>query len=150
MMGVVHKLTLGFSSQHLVTGIALLITAHAKSCEISTYHYITALMLATISSSAHVVTLHALKEYMEKYPVVAIFRIVGIAIHYALTMKGWINIRHVLTGLVTDSRLSIRCSYRNSDTVSVVSYPTTTYFDVGVLPQFGNLDMEYDFLFCGI
>jgi hypothetical protein len=123
-VGVMHKLTLGFSTQQLVTGIALLITAHARSCDISTYHYITALLLATMSSSAHGVTLHVLKEYMEKYSLVAWLRIGGIIIHYVLILMGWIKIKAVLTGQVTDSRLFIRCSYGDSDTRSVVSYPT--------------------------
>jgi hypothetical protein len=50
---IASRLILNLSNQQLLTGIALLIAAQIKSRDISGYHYITTVMLATMSSSLH-------------------------------------------------------------------------------------------------
>lgn len=128
-MTISSRLILIFGDQQIVTGITLLLTAHIRSCDISAYHYITALMLATMSSSVHMTTMIVLTDYMRKYAKVALCRILGIITHLGLTC--WAILKVILwSGQEADSRWSIQCTLversfvgLHTHPVSVVGYP---------------------------
>jgi len=125
-MDVAGRLILVFSDQQLVTGIALLATAQMKICNISTYHYVTALILATISGSVHMMTLYILKDYMKKHTLVKSCRILGILTHYALSLVGLGNVWQTP---VTDSRWPVSCLRAKSafNPTPSIGYPKVVF-----------------------
>src|ERR1700734_1263414 len=65
---ILERFILGLSDQQLVTGLAILITGYYLHCKISYYHFNLVINLAWFSSTTHLATLLALKEYFKKRP----------------------------------------------------------------------------------
>jgi hypothetical protein len=108
---VLKKLIYFFSDQQLVTGVALLITAQVKICNMSKYHYETTLILATISCSVHSATLIVLRNAPPQ-SLFQMFRIGGLFLHYALTILTTYKVRgSIKTVQDGDPRWPIRCFY---------------------------------------
>ncbi|KAI0529983.1 hypothetical protein GGR58DRAFT_495002 [Xylaria digitata] len=112
IMRTLESLILGFSDQQLVIGIALLATAQVKICDISKYHYETTLLLATISSGVHTMTLITLREYLLKNSAVWVFRVLGTIVHSTLTLVMVIKILNSAhDNLQANARWPLRCFY---------------------------------------
>ena len=107
---VIERLILGFSDQQLVTGIALLATVQMKICEISVYHYLTVLMLGTISGCIHMMTLYILKGYFKTTKLATWWRFAGIITHIVLSVVALVNISPLLhSRILVDLRWPLRC-----------------------------------------
>ena len=122
-----EALILGFSDQQLVTGIALLVTAQIKICDISKYHYETTLLLATISSGVHMMTLIVLRGYLLKHKAVLVFRVLATVVHSALTLMMILKVllsTHNETE--ANARWPLRCFYSEISHITY-SYPREGY-----------------------
>src|SRR5262245_1677274 len=93
IMRITRRLILSLGGQQLVSGIALLATAQIKICTISAYHYVTTVMLATMSSSVHMMTLIVLVTYLKQHLWAAFGRFVGIAAHFGQT---WVAVSTIV------------------------------------------------------
>jgi len=129
-----ESLILGFSDQQLVTGIALLATAQAKICDISKYHYETTLLLATISSGVHTMTLIALRRYLLKYAAVWSFRVLGVIVHGALTMMMVIKVFDSTYNILqANARWPLRCFYSSKVNTNASFITTNEGYPSGLI-----------------
>jgi uncharacterized membrane protein len=83
---VLDRLTLGFSDQQLVTGMAVLIIGLGKISQISTYHFYVIESLAMFSCGCHMASVVTLRRYFQEHPVLALIR-VGAMLVFAIMLS---------------------------------------------------------------
>ena len=76
---VIEKVVLNLSDQQLLTGIAILIAGFWTHCSISVYHFFLVNDLAFFSSTAHLISLTVLQNYLKQNPALRNWRIVLMA-----------------------------------------------------------------------
>lgn len=101
------RFILALSDQQLATGLAVLIAGVANQCRLSTYEFSIILSLAWFSSTTHLATLDALRDYFVGHGVVRNWRVAGM-----LTILGLLGYSLFLTILALiglSPELPIQC-----------------------------------------
>ena len=104
---VVKRFILTLSDQQLATGLAILIAAVANQCTLTVWEFQLAFALAWFSSTTHLATLDALKEYFLSHGAVRNWRVFGMIALLVLLMYSLI-----MAMASVDTTIPIQCTFQ--------------------------------------
>jgi hypothetical protein len=108
--GIIESVTLSFSDQQLVTGLAILVAGYCEmfSNNLSVYHWNIVVYLAWMSSAVHIASLTLLRDVFNKRPTLRNIRVAGmLALLILLILAMWPLRRFLI--LEDSNEIPVRC-----------------------------------------